>query len=221
MSSLNEIKQNIKSLDLQLAKSIIGMAIRSNLKIFVESNNYKNSPKNIYGLIYHTKRKFAYVLLALILVSVTSCSKESISDPISLETSSVIENVDDAEFLMIDESALFKIINDHRIAIGQNSLEFSSAAYLAAAEHNGYMIAKGEINHDNFSNRAGQLASKTNANLVVENVAKDYATIESVFEAWLDSPNHRKNIEGNFTHSALSIKQDATGNFYFTQIFYN
>tara|TARA_R110000868_G_scaffold124959_4_gene330117 strand:+ start:51413 stop:51934 length:522 start_codon:yes stop_codon:yes gene_type:complete len=172
--------------------------------------------------------KLGFAFFTLLFISLTSCSTEPLSDTILLENSldfieasPVIANSNEAEFATSNESELFQIINNHRISIGKNSLEFNSDTYLAAEEHNDYMIAMGEISHDNFSNRAAKLARITKAKIVSENVAKDFSTNESAFKAWLESPIHRKNIEGNFTHSAIKIKQDANGIFYFTQIFYN
>ena len=104
--------------------------------------------------------------------------------------------------------------------MGVTALEFSSVAYIYANEHTDYMIAKGNLSHDNFSARASSISSQENAEYVAENVAKDYATAVEAFENWLDSANHRKTIEGEFTHTAVSVKKDVQGKFYFTQLFF-
>lgn len=82
------------------------------------------------------------------------------------------------------------------------------------------MIARGTINHDNFSARASKISSIENAELVAENVAKDYANAAEAFQGWLDSSSHKKTMEGEFTHTAVSVKKDAHGKLYFTQIFF-
>jgi len=157
--------------------------------------------------------KFGYAFLVVLSIALASCSSEPIEKSISLEISSA--NVSS------NEKALFNMINDYRIGLGKNSLEFNLDTYEVASAHTDYMIAQGKLSHDNFNDRASLIASKTNAQNIAENVAKDYATNEATFEAWIKSPIHQKNIEGNFTHSAISIKQDAEGNYYYTQIFYN
>ena len=37
--------------------------------------------------------------------------------------------------------------------------------------------------------------------------------------AWLNSPGHRKNIEGDFTHIGIGVVKNDAGVYYFTQIF--
>ncbi|MBT8320362.1 MAG: CAP domain-containing protein, partial [Eudoraea sp.] len=98
--------------------------------------------------------------------------------------------------------------------------EFSVVAYEYANAHNDYMIAKGDLSHDHFSSRASNIASETNAEYVSENIAKDYPSAQEAFEGWLNSPNHRKTMEGEFTHTAVSVKVDDGGNYYYTQLFY-
>ena len=118
------------------------------------------------------------------------------------------------------EAALLEVVNTHRVALGYNALEFSQVAYEYANSHNDYMIAKGGLSHDHFSSRASNIAAEANAEFVSENVAKDYPTAEQAFQGWLDSPNHRKTMEGEFTHTAVSVKKDPQGNYYYTQLFY-
>jgi len=151
-----------------------------------------------------------YAVLVLFVVMANSCSKES------------IENTDipRAENAVEVEQELLGIVNDHRTALGYSSLQFSAVAYEYANNHTDYMIAKGSLSHDNFSARASNISAEANAEYVAENVAKDYPTAIEAFENWLDSPNHRKTMEDNFTHTAVSVKKDAKGNFYFTQLFY-
>lgn len=139
-----------------------------------------------------------------------SCSTES------------IENTDipSSENAVLVEEALLDIVNDHRMNLGYSSLLFSKVAYDYANTHTDYMIAKGSLSHDNFSARASNISSEVNAEYVAENVAKDYPDAATALENWLQSPNHRKTIEGEFTHTAVSVKKDASGKLYFTQLFY-
>jgi len=86
-----------------------------------------------------------------------------------------------------------------------------------ANEHNNYMISSGSLSHDNFSARAAKISSKESAEYVAENVAKDYETAEEAFQGWLKSTNHRSTMEGEFTHTAVSVKKTNTGKFYYTR----
>ena len=156
------------------------------------------------------KMKFNGLLLAFLLCIGVSCTEES-------QEQSVYEVNQNAVQV---EDALLQVVNEHRTSLGFNALEFSSVAYEYANAHNDYMIAKGDLSHDHFSSRASNIASETNAEYVSENVAKDYSSAQEAFEGWLNSPNHRKTMEGEFTHTAVSVKVDDAGNYFYTQLFY-
>lgn len=152
----------------------------------------------------HIAFSVLFVLLA------GSCSKESIENT----------NIPIFENAVLVEQELLDIVNNHRNDLGYPSLVFSKVAYEYANAHNDYMIANGSLSHDNFSSRASNISSEVNAEYVAENVAKDYPDAITAFENWLKSPNHRKTMEGEFTHTAVSIKKDTGGKLYFTQLFY-
>lgn len=118
------------------------------------------------------------------------------------------------------EQDLLGIVNSHRIALGQSELAFSPVAYEHANNHNDYMVATGQLSHHNFSARAQQISQQTNAEFIGENVAKGYPTAAEAFSNWLDSPSHKETMEDNFTHTAISVKVDDNGIFYYTQLFY-
>ena len=118
------------------------------------------------------------------------------------------------------EQELLGIVNSHRIAMGQSVLEFSPVAYEHANDHSDYMIATGQLSHHNFSARAQQISQQTNAEFVGENVAKGYPTAAEAFSNWLDSPSHKETMEDDFTHTAISVKVDENGVYYYTQLFY-
>jgi uncharacterized protein YkwD len=156
------------------------------------------------------KMKFNGLLLAFLLCIGVSCTEES-QDPSVYEVNQNAVQVEDA---------LLQVVNEHRTSLGFNALDFSPVAYEYANAHNDYMIAKGDLSHDHFSSRASNIASETNAEYVSENVAKDYPSAQKAFEGWLNSPNHRKTMEGEFTHTAVSVKVDDAGNYFYTQLFY-
>ena len=156
------------------------------------------------------KMKFNGLLLAFLLCIVVSCTEETQGETLYEVNQNAIQV----------EEALLEVVNQHRISLGFNALEFSPVAYEYANAHNDYMIAKGGLSHDHFSSRASNIASETNAEHVSENVAKDYPNAQMAFEGWLNSPNHKKTMEGEFTHTAVSVKVDDSGKYYYTQLFY-
>lgn len=156
------------------------------------------------------KMRLPHAFLILFVVILGSCSKES------LDTTNIIEAKNAIEV----ENELLDIVNVHRVSLGYTSLELSPVAYEYANDHNDYMITTGNISHDGFSSRASSIASAVNAEFVAENVAKDYGSAQEAFENWMASTEHKKTMEGNFTHTAVSVKKDPKGNLYFTQLFY-
>ncbi|MDB2606843.1 CAP domain-containing protein [Zobellia sp.] len=156
------------------------------------------------------KMRMHYVALVLFVCTLASCSKESAGST----------NVIEKENAEIVETELLEAVNEHRISLGSNSLKFSSVAYVQANNHTDYMISKGALNHDNFSSRASQISSEEAAEFIAENVAKDYATASEALTGWLNSNSHKTTLEGEFTHTAVSVKKDNNGKLYFTQIFF-
>lgn len=148
--------------------------------------------------------------MLLFACAISSCSSESI-EPISIK---------EAENAIKVEEQLLLLVNDHRSSLGHNELTFSNLAYEQANKHTDYMIAKGTANHDNFNVRASTISKAANATSVSENVAKDYSSALEAFQQWLMSSDHRRTIEGEFTHSAVSVKRNDQGKLYFTQLFY-
>ncbi|MGI9547541.1 MAG: CAP domain-containing protein [Flavobacteriaceae bacterium] len=136
-----------------------------------------------------------------------------------------IESTELTEFPSADndkalENELLGIINAHRSSLGYSPLQFSSVAYQYANNHTDYMISQGGLSHDNFNARASSISSEADAEMVAENVAKDYANAAAAFEGWLESADHRQTMEGDFTHTALSVKKDVQGTYFYTQLFY-
>lgn len=168
------------------------------------------------------KMKLSLPTLALIIVLLSSCSKyenfagyeentDDLSSKITLVSSDSHNTI---------EAELFTMINNYRISIGLNEMVFESTTYYYAGIHTDYMIEKGNTSHAKFGERAENISKKTGAVVVAENVARKYDTIEAAFEAWLDSPGHRKNIEGDYNYSAISIRPNSNGDLYFTQLFF-
>ncbi len=156
------------------------------------------------------KTSMQKAFLVLFVFVAFSCTKETTEDTILIEAENVTEV----------ENELLSIVNEYRINQGQNTLTYSSAAHEQADKHNDYMISKGNISHDNFSSRASALSVELSVEYVAENVAKDYKTANDAFKGWLSSTSHKQTMEGEFTHTAVSVKKDDNNNLFFTQLFF-
>lgn len=156
------------------------------------------------------KMRAQHAFLVLFVFILGSCSKESIDDTPNIEAVNVVAL----------EQEVLDIVNSHRVNLGATALTFSPIAYEYANRHTDYMIKKGSLSHDNFSSRASSIASKVEVQMVAENVAKDYSTAQEAFMGWYESANHKQTMEGDFTHTAVSVKKDENGRLYYTQLFY-
>ena len=150
------------------------------------------------------------VICVLAIGTFFSCNKEPVMDP------GTFMGTNETEM----EMDLLRIVNAHRSRSGQGPLLFDGAAYRYANGHTDHMISKGSLNHDGFKIRASGLAREAGAEAVGENVATGYPTAQDAFANWYSSADHRKAMEGDFTHTAASIKKDREGNLYYTQLFY-
>jgi uncharacterized protein YkwD len=156
------------------------------------------------------KMRLHYAFLVLFVLMISSCGEEGIENTVIIES----ENATTVE------EELLSIVNQHRLDLGYTSLIYSEVAYKYANEHTDYMIAIGDINHDDLSSRASSICAEVNASIVSENVAKNYDSALEAFENWYNSSEHRKTIDGDFSHTAVSVKTNQEGKLYFTQIFY-
>jgi len=161
------------------------------------------------------KAKMFRALLPLaIVLTMVSCSSNSSEDTAVDKTVVTTYNYNDTELKLVT------LINDYRQSIGLNTLEVINHISFKSEEHNEYMIDNNVVNHDYFYDRSENLIEVLGAEKVGENVAYNYLTAESAFAAWMNSPTHRANIEGDFTHFGVSVTSDPlTGRKYYTNMF--
>jgi uncharacterized protein YkwD len=118
------------------------------------------------------------------------------------------------------ELTTMKLINDYRVSKGLNELQQIAYVSVKSEEHDQYMITKNVVSHDGFVSRSEDIVKMVGAKNVGENIAYNYNTPEAAVTAWLKSASHKENIEGNFTHFGIAIRENATtGKKYYTNIF--
>jgi uncharacterized protein YkwD len=154
------------------------------------------------------------LLLALLSISLVSCSKEEIASDQNDNTPVSVTFTYSQE-----ELQLLNIINDYRVSIGKNRLDKVDYMSVKSEEHDNYMISKGGISHDYFQDRYEALVDNLGAVNVSENLAYNYSTPQGVFNAWLNSAGHKANIEGDFTHFGVAIRTNAEGKKFYTNLF--
>ncbi len=118
-------------------------------------------------------------------------------------------------------SDVLALVNEHRLHNKLPPLAMSDIIVSIAATHSRNM-ANGSVDfgHDGFDDRVSMLTRKIkHAYAWGENVAYGARTAKEVVNMWLNSPDHRENIEGNFNLTGISIARGKDGYLYFTQIF--
>jgi uncharacterized protein YkwD len=143
-----------------------------------------------------------------------SCSSDS-SDDLSEDSKIVTEyNYTD------DELALADVINDYRVSQGMNPLQIVNHISFKSEEHNEYMIENNVVSHAFFTQRANNIIEVLGAVKVGENLAYNFSTPNAALQAWKNSPGHKANLDGDYTHFGISISiNPETGKKYFTNIF--
>ncbi len=122
------------------------------------------------------------------------------------------------------EAAVAELVNEYRESAGFARLRLDEEVSAIAREHSRWM-ASGRIplGHDGFSLRvqATRLAIGP-VSRISENTARNrgYANpAQRAFDGWLTSPTHRKNLDGDFLITGVSIARSPRGAYFFTQIF--
>lgn len=154
-----------------------------------------------------------YIWILSLFFLLFSCSEEDAIPLIDEDNSTEI-----GELTIADE--ILALVNQHREEQGLAILKRNSTADDLSVKHTHYMIAQGEISHDNFNARFQELQRKVNAKGAGENVASGYRDAISVMNGWLNSSGHKANIEGNYTHIGLAAIKNAQGRYFYTQLFY-
>lgn len=154
-------------------------------------------------------------LMAVCVLTFSSCSKEDLEDLGSAELTSEVLPVDYSDL----ELEVLDLVNDYRAANDLPQLDSLDEISMQAQSHNLHMIETSEVCHDDFAARYSVLVNSVKAKAVSENVAFGYRTADAVVAAWLNSDGHKKNLDGEFTHFGISVKEDSEGKLYYTNIF--
>lgn len=173
----------------------------------MEKRNFKLKNTSALNLLYT-------LLTFLLLSNLTACAQQK------QNTSSVSYDATSVDFKSLQNDIL-KLVNQHRASLGLNALQMNDAATTEATKHSSDM-AKGKVDfgHDGFDERMQHLNQKLGTlHATAENVAYGKINAQQVMDMWLNSPGHKKNIEGNFSMIGIGIAKSRSGYLYFTQIF--
>ena len=118
-------------------------------------------------------------------------------------------------------SEIFTLVNKHRTQVGLKPLKMVTVISTEAARHSRDMASgKTAFGHDGFDKRFDKLTTAIkNGTSMAENVAYSTGSPARVVDNWLQSPGHKKNIEGDYTLTGIGLAKAADGQVYYTQIF--
>lgn len=131
-------------------------------------------------------------------------------------------NTMEEDFTVMQQSILQEV-NNYRATKRLKPLQMVPLITEAALKHSRDM-GRGRVSfgHDGFDDRMDKIMRKIdNANACAENVAFGKFTAQEVVKRWIQSPGHRKNIEGNYNMTGIGVVRGKDGYPYFTQIFIN
>jgi uncharacterized protein YkwD len=116
-------------------------------------------------------------------------------------------------------------VNQYRARRGLPPLAFDERIDALARSHSAAMAAgERSFGHDGFQARTEAVARLLpTARAFAENVSYDSRTgprlAQLVVEGWIDSPEHRANLEGPYDLTGIGVAIGRDGRRYFTQLF--
>lgn len=118
---------------------------------------------------------------------------------------------------------ILRYVNEHRMGMGLQPLKMNDFISQVAGKHSSNMASqKVPFSHDGFDKRVTTINKQIKtANAWAENVAYGPRTARAVVDMWLQSPGHKKNIEGNYNLTGIGIARSGNGDMYYTEIFVN
>ncbi|MDJ0599867.1 MAG: CAP domain-containing protein [Crocosphaera sp.] len=129
----------------------------------------------------------------------------------------------DGQFLIALEQEINRRVNQYRLSKNLPPLKMNATISSVARQHSQDMASKkATFSHDGFDNRAKAVGKTISYRSFAENLAyiKGYPDLADVaVKGWINSPGHRKNMEGKFNLTGIGIAKNSDGEYYFTQLF--
>lgn len=122
------------------------------------------------------------------------------------------------------EQEVIRLTNAYRRTHALPAVQEDPLLAALARGHSGDMArAGGHINHLGLRARFERAAARRRLARFAENVARTRLVrtppASWVVSHWIESPNHREHLEGQFGLVGVGVERSASGDLYFTQIF--
>ena len=119
------------------------------------------------------------------------------------------------------ERDILGLVNDYRKTKKLPPLENNAAMEYQARRHSMDMgTHRVPFGHQGFSFRIKYVMEKVPGSTKVgENVAYGNLSAKAVVSGWINSAEHRKNMEGNFKYTGIGVTRNMQNQLYFTQLY--
>jgi uncharacterized protein YkwD len=119
------------------------------------------------------------------------------------------------------ERDILSLVNDYRKTKKLPPLQSNAAMEYQARRHSMDMgTHRIPFGHQGFTFRMKYIFDKIPGSTQVgENVAYGNLSAKAVVSGWINSPEHRKNMEGDFKYTGIGVTRNMQNQLYFTQIF--
>lgn len=174
-----------------------------------------------------------FLYISIFIIGFTSCSGSKPATTSSKSTTSgkttttaskpALPKPSTASVAPAIEDQILSLINQYRKKKGLSPLIANPIIEAEARRHTIAMAShRSPFGHDGFSYRSKVITSRIKGvRATAENVAYGSRSAEEVVKGWLNSPGHRKNIEGKFRLTGIGVARDDKATLFFTQIFAN
>jgi uncharacterized protein YkwD len=151
-------------------------------------------------------RNLTWLIILSLAVFILSCEKKD-------EETAVIR--EDFEQEIVD------LINYYRDTTGKNELIIDTILRREARNHS-INMATGKVpfGHEGFKERANTIFGEVGGTVCGENAAEgNYPDASYFIDSWLNSSDHKKNIDGDYNYTGVSVAENESGIKFATQIF--
>jgi len=119
------------------------------------------------------------------------------------------------------EEEILNEVNIYRQSKGLKPLINNAMLSQIAQKHSRDMaLGKVSFGHGGFKKRVKKIEKTIGLGATAENVAYGYSNAKELVQGWINSPGHRKNMEGDYEFSGIGIFQSKKGVPFFTHLFY-
>src|SRR5262245_33547024 len=123
--------------------------------------------------------------------------------------------------LSADEQAVVDLVNVERKKANLSPLKVNEKLTKTARDHSTNMAKQDKLDHTLDGKGPGDrvTAAGYKYSSVAENIAMGQKTPAAVMQTWLNSPDHKTNILGDYVDFGIGITSDSNGQRYWTQVF--